>query len=166
MSNANRLALRGWVDVDGNGASGNGADVHGLYTDASGTMTLVLKQGDVAPGMPVGAVMTNMDLPVIGGVQQMAFIGTVTGGGTTGANNQGIWRQAANGGALSLVVRTGDSIGTTQGAKVISKLDFPGTTQGGNTTDHRWEQWVMDGTGRLIIQATFVDGSTAQLLVP
>ena len=166
MSNANHLAFRGWVDVDGNGTSGNGTDVHGLYTDASGTMTMVIKQGDAAPGMPVGATMVNMDLPVIGGVEQMAFIGTVTGGGTTSANNQGIWRQSANGGALSLVVRTGDSVSTSQGAKVISKLDFPGTTQGGNTTDHRWEQWVMDSTGRIIIQATFADGTTAQLIAP
>lgn len=166
MSNGNRLAFRGWVDVDGNGVSGNGTDVYGQYADTNGTLTMVIKQGDNAPGMPAGATMFFMDLPVIGGQEQMAFLGTVTGGGTTAANNQGIWRQGANGGALALVARTGDSISTTQGTKVIAKLDFPGTSQNNGITDHRWEQSVMDSTGRMVIQATFTDGTTSVVFIP
>ena len=69
-----------------------------------------------------------------------------------------------NGGALSLVIRTGDTITTTQGARIIQKVDFPGS----GSTDRRWEQPVMDATGRLIVFVTFTtaSGGTTQILVP
>ncbi|MBX7211831.1 MAG: NF038122 family metalloprotease [Verrucomicrobiaceae bacterium] len=165
LSNLGHVALRGWLNVNGNGALSSTAngDVYAIYSNLSGTMSLMVKGGDAAPGI-AGATFTpqGFDLPVVGGVEQCAFIGTVTGGGTTAANNKGIWRCAANGGALSLLLRTGDTLNTSQGLKTISNVDFPGS---GNT-DRRWEQPVMDSTGRLLVYVTFVGGATTQVLVP
>ncbi|MBX7212368.1 MAG: hypothetical protein K1X78_28945, partial [Verrucomicrobiaceae bacterium] len=155
-------AWKAWLDVNGNGTSSTAdGDVNAIYTDLSGTMTLALKVGDAAPGI-ASATFSGFDLPVVGGTEQMAFLGTVTGGGTTSANNKGVWRSAANGGALTLVLRTGDTMSTSQGTKTISNVDFPGS----GTTDRRWEQPVMDSTGRLLVYVTFIGGATTQVLVP
>lgn len=161
LTNANHGAWKGWLDVNGDGTSAAPADVNAIYTDLSGTMKLALKVGDTAPGI-AGATFSGFDLPVVGGVEQMAFLGTVTGGGITAANNKGVWRSASNGGALTLVLRTGDTMVTSQGTKTISNVDFPGS----NTTDRRWEQPIMDSTGRLLVYVTFVGGATCQVLVP
>jgi hypothetical protein len=168
LSNANHFAGRAWVNINGNGAISSTAngDVHGLYTDASGTMVLAVKVGDSAPGI-TGASFSSFDLPIIGGAEQMAFLGKVTGTGiTAGVNDKGIWRQAANGGALSLVLRAGDTMVTSQGSKTIANIDFPGTTQGSTVTDHRMEQTIMDGTGRLVLFITFTDGTSSEVLAP
>ncbi|MBX7207786.1 MAG: tandem-95 repeat protein [Verrucomicrobiaceae bacterium] len=162
LTNANLGAWRGWLDVDGNGSSAAPTDVYAIYTDLSTTMKLAVKVGDAAPDMPAGAVFSTFDLPFVGGAQQYAFLGTVSGGGTTASNNKGIWRSAANGGALRLVIRTGDPMNTTQGTKTIKTIDVPGS----NTTDRRWEQPLMDSAGRLIVLVTYSDGSTSEVLVP
>ncbi|MBX7208624.1 MAG: tail fiber protein [Verrucomicrobiaceae bacterium] len=162
LTNANHGAWKAWLDVNGNGTSSTAdGDVNAIYTDLSGTMTLALKVGDAAPGI-ASATFSGFDLPVVGGTEQMAFLGTVTGGGTTSANNKGVWRSAANGGALTLVLRTGDTMSTTQGVKTISNVDFPGS----GTTDRRWEQPVMDSTGRLLVLVTFIGGATTEVIVP
>ena len=107
--------------------------------------------------------MDTVDLPIVGGQEQMVFIGKVTGGGVTaGVNDQGIWRSAPNGGALSLLVRTGDTMTTTAGVKTIAKVDFPGS----GSKARQWEQPVMDSTGRVLIFVTFTDGSTSQIIAP
>lgn len=138
------------------------ADGIGIYTDTSGTMSLLVKNGDAAPGI-AGASFFGIDHPVCGGAEQVAFIGTVTGGGTTaGTDDKGIWRTAANGGTLALVIRTGDTMTTTLGVKTIADVDLPGSS----LDERRWDQPVMDGTGRLIIYVTFTDGSTSQVLAP
>ena len=126
LTNANRGAWRAWLDVNGNGTSSAAdGDAHAIFSDLSGTMTYLIKVGDAAPGMPAGATFISIGLPVVGGVEQLAFLGNVTGGGTTGGNSWGIWRSAPNGGALSLVLRTGEAIVTTQGTKTMRSVDFP-----------------------------------------
>jgi hypothetical protein len=161
LTNANHGAWVGQLDAGGDGTSVPApGDTYGIYTDLSGTMTLYMLYGDPAPGIP-GAVMDTVDLPIVGGQEQMVFIGKVTGGGVTaGVNDQGIWRCAPNGGALSLLIRTGDSMTTTAGSKTIAKVDFPGS----GSKARQWEQPVMDSTGRVLIFVTFIDGSTSQVI--
>ncbi len=165
LNNQNNGAWRGWVDVNGDGSTtGYPADKLGIFTDISGTMSLLIKSDDPAPGI-AGANIVFIDHPVVGGAAQnefLAFVGTVTGGGTTSANNKGIWRsQTAS--TPALVARTGDTITTSLGVKTIADLDIPGS----NDPEFRqWEQPVMDATGRLIILVTFTDGTTSQVLVP
>ena len=126
-------------------------------------MSMLIKVGDPAPEI-VGATMASFDLPIVGGVEQLVFLGklTVGVGGVTAADSQGLWRSASNGGALSLVLRTNQPMATSQGAKIVSKIDFPGS----NSTQRRWEQPVMDSTGRTLLFVTFTDGSTSQVLAP
>ncbi|MBX7211278.1 MAG: choice-of-anchor D domain-containing protein [Verrucomicrobiaceae bacterium] len=164
LTNANHGAWKGWLDVGGDGTSSTAAgDVNAIYTDMSGTMSMLLKVGDAAPGI-AGATFSGFDLPIVGGQEQLAFLGTVTGPGiTAGTNDKGVWRCAPNGGALTLVLRIGDTMNTTAGTRTIKNVDFPGS---GNT-DRRWEQPVMDGTGRVLIfvTSTGVNG-TAQVIAP
>lgn len=164
LTNGNHGAWLGWLDVNGDGSSSAAAgDVNAIFTDESGTMSMLLKVGDAAPGI-AGASFSSFDLSVVGGSSQsefLAFLGKVTGGGTTAANNQGVWR-SAGGSPPTLVLRTGDLLSTTQGTKTVQKVDFPGS---GNTV-RRWEQPVIDGTGRLLIYVTFVGGATCQVIVP
>lgn len=60
------------------------------------------------------------------------------------------------------MLRTGATMDTTQGSKTIADLDLPGS----NLAGHQWETPVMDGTGRLVVQVIFTDGSSSQVLVP
>jgi len=165
LNNNNRGAWLGWVDSAGDGISSYPADTFGIYTDMSGSMNLLISSGDTAPGMPVGATMFYVDHPVVSGGGQnnyLAFLATVTGGGTAASNNKGIWR-SLNGTAPTLVLRTGDSMTVTPGgSKVIANIDIPGS----NDAAHVWETPVMDGTGRLLVNVSFTDGTTTQVIIP
>ncbi|HAL71581.1 MAG TPA: hypothetical protein DCP71_07390 [Verrucomicrobiales bacterium] len=161
LNNNNRGAWRAWLDVNGDGNSAAPTDVNAIFTDLSGTMQLALRVGNAAPGT-TGATFSGFDLPVVGGNNQYAIIGNLAGGDAVASNNQGLWRSAPNGGALTLVFRKGDTVVTTEGAKVVTKIDLPGSGQ----TDRRWEQPVMDAAGRMVLYVTFGDGSTSQVLIP
>ena len=57
------------------------------------------------------------------------------------------------------------ALGNGLDLQTIKKVDFPGS----GSTDRRWEQPVMDATGRLIVYVTFTSasgGGTSQILVP
>lgn len=161
LSNGNQGAWKGWVDMDGNGTSAAPTDVHSIYANTSGSMALIVKVGDTAPGV-AGATFTGFDLPLVGGQEQAAFLGVIAGPGVTSANNQGLWREAPNGGGLTLLLRSGEVVNTTLGAKTIQAIDFPSSGQ----TDRRWEQPVMDSNGRLLMNVLFTDGSSSQLVTP
>jgi hypothetical protein len=160
---ANHGAWKGWVDTAGDGISPFPADTFGIYTDIGGTMRLLISSGDAAPGV-VGSTMFAIDHPVVSGntvgSEYVAFLGTVTGGGVTaGVNDKAVWR-STNGAAPTLVLRTGDSMTTSQGNKTVFDIDIPGSGQ-----DVRpWEQSVMDDTGRILLIVTFTDGSTSQVI--
>jgi hypothetical protein len=169
LNNANHGAWRAWLNVSGNGvaSSTTNGDVNAIFTDINGgVMEMAVKVGDAAPGI-TGATFASMDLPIVGsdaggGSEWVAFIGKVSGGGTTaGVNDLGIWRKT-DAGAFLLVLRAGESIVTTEGTKTIQKIDIPGS----GSTDRRWEQPVMDNTGRMILLVTFTDGSSSQVLTP
>ncbi|HEY1084267.1 MAG TPA: choice-of-anchor tandem repeat NxxGxxAF-containing protein, partial [Prosthecobacter sp.] len=161
LTNSNRGAWRAWLDVNGDGTSAAPTDVHAIYTNLSGSMQLAVRAGDVAAGT-TGAVFKSIDLPVVGGSNQYAFLGTLESGDTVTGNNQGLWKSGPNGGSLLLVLRKGDVMTTTEGGKTISKVDLPGSNQ----TDRQWEQPVMDATGKMVVNVTFTDGSSSQILVP
>lgn len=161
LTNSNRGAWRAWLDVNGDGTSAAPTDVHAIYTNLSGSMQLAVRAGDAAAGT-TGAVFKGIDLPVVGGSNQYAFLGTLESGDTVTGNNQGLWKSGPNGGSLLLVLRKGDVMTTTEGGKTISKVDLPGSNQ----TDRQWEQPVMDATGKMVVNVTFTDGSSSQILVP
>ncbi|MBB5037502.1 beta strand repeat-containing protein [Prosthecobacter dejongeii] len=161
LTPSNRGAWKAWLDTNGDFTSAAPTDRHAIYTDLSGAMQLAVTVNDAAPGT-AGATFSGFDLPVVGGDNQYAFIGNLAGGDTVPENNQGLWKSAPNGGALTLALRKGDAVATSEGSKTVSKIDLPGSLQ----TDRRWEQPVMDNTGRMVVYITFTDGSTSQIIVP
>lgn len=166
LTNLNRGAWKTWIDLNGDGVSKAPTDGYAIFSDASGTLRMVVKTGDAAPGIP-GAVFSNFEIPMIGGQEQVIFFGKVTGPGiVAGVNDKGLWRQQPNGGTLELVLRTGDPLVTTlHGTKTVFNMDFPGSDTT-STTDRRWEQLVMDGDGNIVILVYFTDGTTSQAMVP
>ena len=161
MTTTNRGAWLGELDAGGDGTSIPApGDVQAIYSDLAGTMTLAVKQGDVAPGMP-GATFATLDVPAVGGTNQMAFIGTAQGGGRTAGNNKGLWRSANNGGALTLVLHTGSPLATAQGTKIISDISF----SNGGAVRSSLTQRVMDSTGRMLARVLFTDGGSGEVFV-
>lgn len=166
LSNQNHGAWKVWLDTNGDGVSKAPTDVHALFTDASGTLTMVAKVGDDAVGI-VGAKYSSFEIPMIGGQEQMIFFGKITGPGVVaGVNDKCLWRQQPNGGTLELVLRTGDPLATSlHGSKIVHNIDFPGSDTT-STSDRRWEQAVMDADGNIVVLVYFTDGTTSQAMVP
>ena len=165
LNQNNRGAWRGWVDTAGDGISAFPADTYGIYTDIGGTLRLLISVNDTAPGTG-GATLASVDHPVVSGAtagnEHVAFIGTLSGAGVTaGTNDKGIWR-SDNGGAPVLLLRTGDTMSTSQGSKTVDDIDLPGSGM-----DIRpWELPVMDNNGRVLMIITYTDGTTAQVIAP
>ncbi len=80
----------------------------GIWSDVGGTLTLLARTGDSAPGMAGGAAFNSLQRPVINGAGQIAFSGgtleSVSGG--EWEFGAGIWSQRS--GSLSLIVKSGD----------------------------------------------------------
>ncbi|MDB6119107.1 MAG: hypothetical protein JWO08_2888 [Verrucomicrobiaceae bacterium] len=124
-----------------------------IVADTDGTLKVIAKIGDTAPGTS-GETFTNFDNPVIGDGNQAAFVASTTGG------TVGIWRQAANGGALSLLLKVGDTINTGGTNEIISQIIIPG----GASTDRLNEVKTVDANGRVLAHATYISGKTGILL--
>ena len=131
----------------------NGGETRAIMGSTGGVMRVIAKVGDAAPGL-AGETFTNFDHPVIGDGDQVAFSASTNGG------SYGIWKEAPGGGALSLVVKVGDTINTSEGNKSVSEISLPGAT----SDDRKFEARCIDTTGRLLIHVTFVDGTTSLLL--
>ena len=159
-------AWRGWVDTAGDGISPYPADTFGIYTNMDrGDMKLLISSGDDAPGFN-SAKMFFIDHPVVGGETVddgfLAFIGTVTGVGVTpGVNDKGLWA-SHSGEPPVLVLRTGDPMTTSQGVKTIFNIDIPGS----NMDIRPWQQTLIDFSGRMVVHVTYMDGSSAEVIIP
>jgi hypothetical protein len=164
LNQNNRGAWRGWIDTAGDGVSAFPDDTYGIYTDAGGTMRLLLKVNDIAPGTG-GATLASVDHPVVSGAtagnEHVAFLGTLSGAGVTAGNAKAIWR-SDNGSTPVLLLRTGDSMTTSKGDKIVANIDMPGT----NMDIRPWELPVMDNDGRVLMVITFTDGTTSQVIAP
>lgn len=89
------------------GAGVTNANNIGIWSTGSGTLALVARTGDPAPGTGPGVIFNAFRLldPVIDGAGRTAFRAFVTGAGVTGDNDEGIWAQRADG--LTLIAREG-----------------------------------------------------------
>jgi hypothetical protein len=78
-----------------------------LWSDRSGSLALVARYGDSAPGLPSGVFFRTLGYdPKLDAAGHVAFHGNVAGPGITDANNEGFWSDV--GSSLALVARTGD----------------------------------------------------------
>lgn len=118
----------------------------GIWSEGSGSMALVARNGSQAPGAPAGANFNSFGTPVINAGGQVAFTATLqtTGGGVTASNDAGLWAEDPSG-VLTLVVREGDLFTVAPGdIRTITAINFA-TGSGGEdgrgitfNDDYRW----------------------------
>jgi YD repeat-containing protein len=139
----------------------------GIWCNSSGSLTLVARQGGIAPGCPPGATFSAFNalaLPDQGGVIFSATLNSSVAANVTTTNNQGIWAVDATG-ALQLIVRTGDilNVGTSAvpNNKIVTALSFLPALSYVNGQGRSFAQ----SNGDLVYLATFSDKSTAILNV-
>jgi len=108
INNAGRVTFMG--SLTGLGVSENNNDI-GIWSNASGNLSLISRSGSAAPGTPIGVVFNGFspDSVVMNGAGRVAFIAYLRGSGVTEAvNDTGIWSQG--GGNLALVARAGSQV--------------------------------------------------------
>lgn len=87
------------------GPSVNENNDAGIWTDSSGTLTLVAREGDPAPGTEAGVVFEQILQHQSSATGNIALRATLTGPGVDASNDVGVWSYRS--GALELVARTG-----------------------------------------------------------
>lgn len=127
----------------------------GFWSDASGTLKLIVREGDAAPGIDSGAVVGPIDLhayrPTLNNVGQSAFpLKLLQGvGGVTVDNDTGYWAQDVTG-ALRLIIREGDQLTVAPGdIRTIASFGLNGDAR----------SFRFDDLGNLMFRANFTDGS-------
>ncbi|MDB6074308.1 MAG: hypothetical protein JWO89_1948, partial [Verrucomicrobiaceae bacterium] len=148
-ASSGRIAFRASM-VD---TAGNTNENRAILADTSGTMTVVAKVGDAATGI-AGETFANFDHPVIGDGNQAAFVAS------TNAGSVGLWREAAGGGALVLVMKVGDVITMSGGPETVASITVPGSS----SDDRKYETETMDSAGHVLIHVTYASGKTGVIL--
>jgi hypothetical protein len=140
INDAGQTAFKGFLfgppDVDSTNDSG-------IWVGDSGSLNLVAREGDAAPGTGAGVVYGNMGVPVINGAGKTAFLGDLAGAGvdvTQDGNNHGIWSEGD--GSLALVARKGDAAPGTGPGVVFGVLFGPQSTP-------TFSDPVMNGAGQI-----------------
>lgn len=101
LNGGGKIAFRGTLA----GAAVTSANDSGIWSEGSGSVALVAREGNQAPGAPSGAHFFSFDPPVFNDAGHTAFTASLTGGGVSPGSNQGIWLEQS--GNLALVARTG-----------------------------------------------------------
>lgn len=92
--------------ADLSGPNVNSTNQRAIYTDASGPLTLVARQGNPAPGAGVGVEFDQVGSPVINSAGHVAFDCDLRGPGIVSQSSGAICSNRS--GALQLVTRGGD----------------------------------------------------------
>ncbi|MBA4106465.1 MAG: hypothetical protein C0485_11965 [Pirellula sp.] len=85
-----------------------------IWSESSGVVTMFIREGDQAPGLPDGVVFSSFDPPVLNASGQMVFRGFITGDEINSSNDIGIWAQDLTG-ELRLIARAGDLLEVSPG---------------------------------------------------
>jgi hypothetical protein len=130
------------------------ATENGVWSNASGALHLVAREGDQAPDCPTGAVFKTFEsvgLSNAGAIVLATLTGSSTAAGVTSANNTGIW-EGTEESSLTLKLRSGASIG----GKTLGTLTVPASLPGvgGQTRFFAYDN------GDLSLLGTFTDKTT------
>jgi len=88
------------------GDSVDSSNEEGIWSEGTGSLSLVARAGDHAPGTPSEVVYSRLFGPAFNSIGQTAFIAFLTGDGLDGVSNQGVWSEGS--GTLSSVALTGE----------------------------------------------------------
>ena len=130
----------------------NANESRAILGDTSGALTVIAKAGDAAPG--TADTFVNFDHPIIGDGDQVAFTASTVGGVV------GLWRQAAGGGTLGLVIKVGDTITLNGATETVVQIIIPG----GSTDDRKYETRAIDAAGHILVHVTYASGKTGVIL--
>ena len=143
----------------------------GIWRSDGNTLSLFVRESDQAPGMPPGALFSDLHNVNLGlsGSGRIAFVGALRlgAGGVTAGNNSGIWSES--GGTLTAAVREGDQAPgmppgsvfsefqpVLRGLDAAGQVTFLATTQGGGvalgSNTGLWSQ--RDGALELVARAS------------
>lgn len=120
----------------------------GIWSNRSGTLSLIARSGEQAPSMADGVQFLQPTAPVLNDADYVLFHGTlVTAADITAANDSGLWSDTS--GSMELVVREGN--------------DAPGTTSGVLFGQFDTNSYVLNGDGQIAFlgRLTGTDVTTA-----
>jgi hypothetical protein len=111
----------------------------GLWSEGSGSLRLVTRDGGHAPGTPDGVNHSfeqlrdfYPDLPMLNDAGQTAFYANIAGNGVNNTNDWGVWSESS--GSLALVARSGSPApGTPEGVNFDSLIGQTGFNDAGQT---------------------------------
>jgi hypothetical protein len=116
----------------------NSTNDSGIWSEGSGTLALVARLGDQAPGAASGVNFNELFGPTLNDAGQTAFYASLIGSGVSSLNNRGIWSEGS--GTLALVARSGSQA--------------PGAGSGVNFNDFAGP--AFNGTGQTAFYASLI----------
>jgi hypothetical protein len=122
LNDAGHIAL--WANLAGTGVVGN--DRYGYWSGGAGSLALLTRSGNPAPGTSSGVSFGPLFGPIaFNGAGQVAFGANLTGSGVNSANLEGLWSNRS--GSLDLVARRGNhAAGTPNGVNYLfSSPSYP-----------------------------------------
>lgn len=150
LNNAGQTAV--YADLAGSGV--DDTNNRGIWLGAGGSLSLVTRMGDQAPGAAPGVTFGLLGAQSLNDAGQIAFPAYLAGSGVDETNNRGIWA-TDTAGILQLIARTGDLLEVAPGdLRTIDELSmhvFNGSSDGRPS--------AFNNLGQLVFAATFTDGS-------
>jgi hypothetical protein len=145
------------------GAGVDSTNNEGIWSESNGGLALVARSGSRAPGTSEGVVFVGLDQPTLNGLGRTAFSSSLAGTGViAGVSDQAIFAEVGEGGALTLIARTGDTIELAPGdVRTVSDLTFMTNASGpirSGLEDGRPAGF--NDAGQVAFAATFTDGSS------
>lgn len=151
LNNAGQIAFPSSFKQSGVAIPGGG-----IWTNRSGALALVVRDGQQAPGTPSGVNFSSLgsSRPQLNDAGQIAFHAYLNGNGVDGTNWDGIWSEGSGG--LALVARAGDHApGTPSGVNFDRPTPFGLGLNSLNNAGHVAFQSYLSGSG---IDATNNEG--------
>ncbi len=94
----------------------------GIWSEGSGSLALVARVGDHAPGTPNGVNYYDVYDPVLNNAGQTAFLAVLTSIGVNGGLGTGLWSEGSD--SLALVARSDDPAPGTPDGVNFSNFNF------------------------------------------
>jgi hypothetical protein len=99
LNNAGQTTFRSFLS----GPGVTNANLMGRWSEGSGSLALVVRQGSSMPGLPAGVVSGNLEEAGLNDAGQSVFWAQLAGSGVNSSNDFSIWSEAS--GSLQLLVR-------------------------------------------------------------
>jgi hypothetical protein len=140
LNNAGQVAFRSYLT--GNGVVSTNDT--GIWSERSGGVALVAREGDQAPGLPSGVNFGLFFHPALNDAGQTAFSGYLVGSGANSSIYSGLWSERS--GSLALVARNGDLAPGTPGPRRYLSVGWdPAFNNVGQTAFFAWAQPLASG---------------------